>query len=122
MHTRWLMRKVHWIHHLSHSPTAYATYSFHWFEAILMSLVTPIAMLFHNFQFGSIVIFPVLALILNMVCHWNHDLFPDLPPDRWLAMTQRHGLHHSKVHGNYGFTMTLFDRLSGSLIRDAPRR
>lgn len=122
MHTRWLLRNVHVIHHRSHSPTAYSVYSVHWIEGILMSLVTPIAMLVHDFQFHSIVIFPVLSLMMNVLCHWNHDLFPNLAPNRWLAMAQRHGMHHTNAHGNFGFTMALFDRLGGTLIRTPYRR
>jgi lathosterol oxidase len=122
MHTRWLLRNVHVVHHRSHSPTAYSVYSVHWIEGILMSLVTPIAMLVHNFQIESIAIFPVVTLVMNVLCHWNHDLFPNVSPNRWLAMAQRHGLHHTNAHGNFGFTMALFDRLGGTLIRSPSRR
>jgi len=97
----------------------YAAYAFHWFEAVLMGTVTPLAMLVHGFELHSLALFPLAALVLNVLCHWNHDLLPDAPSTNWLAVTRRHGLHHTHVHGNYGFTLPLFDRLFGTTLPDA---
>ena len=37
MHKKFMMKHVHYIHHKSYTPTVYSVYSFHWFEALLLS-------------------------------------------------------------------------------------
>jgi lathosterol oxidase len=50
LHTRWLYRHMHRIHHESVVPTPFSTYSFHWLEAVLLGSVMLLPMLFFKFS------------------------------------------------------------------------
>jgi sterol desaturase/sphingolipid hydroxylase (fatty acid hydroxylase superfamily) len=71
LHTRWLYRKVHAVHHRSIVPTPFSTFSFHWFEATLLSSVMILALLVWPLDISTIVICPGISLIGNSIGHMN---------------------------------------------------
>jgi sterol desaturase/sphingolipid hydroxylase (fatty acid hydroxylase superfamily) len=106
LHTRWLFRHVHRIHHESIVPTPFSTYSFHWVEAAMLGSVLFVATLvydFHPLALGSL---PLLSLLLNTIGHWNYDVFAG----RRRSASVEHSLHHRLVQGNYGFYLPILDR------------
>ena len=113
LHRRRLFNRVHYIHHQSYSPTAFSTYSFHWFEALLLSTVMIIPMFFYDFSYLTLLLLPVMSIFINTLGHWNYDLFPD-KKNRLYKFSFHHSLHHSKVKGNYGFFLSVFDQLFGT--------
>lgn len=124
LHTGWLYRKVHIVHHRSVPPTPWATFSFHWAEATLLGGVLLLAMPFYRFNVLTLVTFPLVSLLLNNLGHMNHDLVPNGSTWRLLAASRRHALHHSHVRGNFGFLLPIFDFLFRTRLADdhAPER
>lgn len=111
LHTKWLYRKVHVIHHRSIPPTPFSTYSFHYLEALMLGSVMIMAMLMYSFSFLALVLLPIMSILLNVMGHFNYDIFPNKSLEHILSFSRRHSLHHSDVNGNFGFLLPHFDQL-----------
>jgi len=111
LHSPWLIRRVHFVHHISTEPTVFATFSFHWIEAFLLGTVIIFPLLVFPFQAIAILSLPVMSILLNTLGHCNYDLFPKLAPNVFLKFSNRHSMHHKKGKGNYGFMLPWFDSL-----------
>jgi Delta7-sterol 5-desaturase len=109
LHTPWLYKRVHRLHHLSVVPTPFSTYSFHWFEAVLLSSVMVLYMLFAPLSMGAIILFPALSLFMNNIGHMNYAVFPAFGLNHLFSSCRRHTLHHTHIKGNYGFAFPWFD-------------
>ena len=59
LHTTTKLKKFHGIHHQSRPSTAFAAYSFHPAEAIILGSVLPMAMLVHDFSIRSLLLLPL---------------------------------------------------------------
>lgn len=114
LHTRWLFRNVHRVHHESAVPTAFSTYSFHWIESILLGSVMILAMLVHPFSALALLALPIISLLLNTIGHWNYDLFANRAGIR--SASVEHTAHHIRVDGNFGFYLPFFDRWAGTVL------
>lgn len=109
LHRPWLYRKVHRQHHLSVVPTPFSTYSFHWFEAVLLSSVMILYLALVPLSMGAIILFPVLSLFMNNIGHMNYAVFPRFALNNLFSSCRRHTLHHTHIKGNYGFAFPWFD-------------
>ena len=116
LHTRWLYRKVHVVHHRSVVPTPFTTYSFHWVEATMLSSVMILMALVWPLDIVSMIVFPGISLIANSIGHMNYAVFPDKDHGELLAACQRHTAHHTRWNGNYGFYWPLLDRWLGTRL------
>ena len=118
LHTPWLYRHVHSVHHLSRAPTAFAAFAFHPFEAILMAMFTPLASLVLPLSLPVVLAFNLHMIIRNGMGHAGVELFPawllDAPLLKWLAPTAHHDTHHRYAKGNYGFYFRIWDRWMGT--------
>jgi len=111
LHRRFLFKHVHKVHHWSKEPTSYSIFSFHWFEAFLLGTVIFFPLFFHEFQVYSLLSLPVMSLIINLLGHCNHEVPRDLPSSNFRKYTFRHSMHHKWSSGNFGFMLTIFDKL-----------
>lgn len=119
LHTPWLYRKVHAIHHRSIVPTPFSTFSFHWFEATLLSSVMILLLLVWPLDIISIIVFPGISLIANSIGHMNYAVFPNKSHDDFFAACQRHTAHHTRWTGNYGFYLPWIDRFLNTRVKDS---
>ena len=109
LHSKMLYKKVHLEHHRSVVVTPFSVYRFHWYEALMLGAVMPLAMVFHNFSIWSLLMLPPLSLLWNLVGHSNYR--PRAFGLGWLARaSERHAAHHGKIHGNYGFSLPYLDQ------------
>jgi Delta7-sterol 5-desaturase len=113
LHTRWLYRNVHRIHHESVIPTPFSTYSFHWIESLLLGSVMITVMLLRTFSISALLALPVFSILFNTIGHWNYNVFAET--GRRSASVE-HSHHHRHVAGNYGFYLPLLDRLFRTLL------
>ncbi|MDC0709113.1 sterol desaturase family protein [Stigmatella sp. ncwal1] len=114
LHTRWLFRHVHSVHHRSRVPTPFSTYSFHPVEALLLGSVMVTLQLFYDLSFWAALTYPVVSLLMNTLGHLNYAL---ATPSWWstpLRASEHHSLHHRRVNGNFGFQSPVLDRLLGT--------
>ncbi|QDA62040.1 sterol desaturase family protein [Hymenobacter jejuensis] len=113
LHTRWLYRHVHIVHHHSTNPTPWAAYSFHPVEALLEgAVVFPIILILpvHVYVFGC---FLVLVLAANIVGHLGYEFLPEGVRrsllGKHLTSSTHHNLHHQLFNKNYGYYFTHWD-------------
>lgn len=116
LHTRWLYRHVHVAHHRSVVATPFSTYSFHWFEATLLSSVMILLLLVYPLGIGTVVLFPLISLALNSIGHMNYAILPERSVNMLLAGCRRHALHHARNVGNFGFYLPWLDRVLGTRV------
>lgn len=123
----WLHRWMHWprvykwmhtVHHESLKPSAWASFSFHPFEALPQAFVLPVLTML-------IPIHPVVLLchltFMTVSAVSNHLGFEILPRGRfgrWIASWFISGIHHTQHHkygrSNYGLFFTFWDRWFGT--------
>lgn len=111
LHTRPMMKHVHWIHHHSKEPTVFSTFSFHWIEAFLLGTVIVFPLLVYPFQAAAILSLPIMSLVINLLGHCNYDFFSSYRPEHLLKFSYRHSMHHKKGKGNLGFLLPWLDNL-----------
>lgn len=110
MHNRFLMKHVHYIHHQSKVPTVFSIYSFHWFEAFLLSTVPITIAPFIALSPVAIALYPISSIILNLAGHCNHR-FGNGNGESWVYFATHHHQHHHKGRKNYGFAFNFLDKL-----------
>lgn len=111
LHRKWLMKKVHYVHHKSKEPTLYSVYSFHWFEAFLLGTVIFLPMTLYTFHFLAILSLPILSIVLNLMGHSNHEAHSEKEPQHISRFIFRHSMHHKWSNGNFGFMLPYLDQL-----------
>ncbi len=112
LHLPFLYRRVHYVHHRSKVPTVFSVYSFHWFEALLLSTVPLTIAPWVDFSATAILLYPLASILLNFAGHCNYR-FGDGRGRPWSLLATRHGSHHHLNRGGYGFATDLLDRLEG---------
>lgn len=118
LHHPALFRATHLLHHKSTNPSPWASYSFHFFEAITEGAVLVLLVMVMPMHPAAIGLFVVLGLVINVYGHLGYEITP-----RWLRHTflfgivntsVYHNLHHRKFKGNYGLYFRVWDRLMGT--------
>jgi len=109
LHTKFMMKRVHWVHHHSKEPTVFSTFSFHWIEAFLLGTVIIFPLALYPFQAAAILSLPIMSLIINLLGHCNYDFFSAHKPEHILKFSYRHSMHHKRGRGNLGFLLPWLD-------------
>jgi Delta7-sterol 5-desaturase len=122
LHTRWLFRHVHGVHHKSLDVNPFSSYSFHWFEAVLVTgWVVPMA-LWTPLPMPALMAAQVVGLLNNVGSHLGFELLPRwwvrAPLLGWTNTATFHALHHERFDGNFGLFSRVWDRLFGTEIAD----
>lgn len=122
LHLRALFRRAHAAHHVSRTPTSWASYAFAPIESVFEALYVPI-FLFAMSRFGPM--YPIAVFVFlghqiarNAIGHSGHELawsgFTRSPWTGWLTTTTHHDLHHSEGRHNFGLYFTWWDRWMGT--------
>lgn len=113
-----LYKRIHLLHHKSVNPSPWTSYSFHFLEGILEAMVAPIILLLIPIHPISLVLFTLVAFVINVYGHLGYEIAP-----RWLrhsclfellTTSTYHNIHHAKFKGNYGLYFRIWDRLIGT--------
>ena len=122
LHTPWLFRRVHGVHHRSRNPSPWAAYAFHPIEAVINGLVTPLALMVVPLHGGVILLFSLHQILRNAHGHAAVETMPGGFTRHWFwkhfTTTTHHHLHHETAQGNYGLWFTWWDRWRGTERRD----
>ncbi|MEJ2327324.1 MAG: sterol desaturase family protein, partial [Chromatiaceae bacterium] len=116
----------HRVHHADLDYDLTTGARFHPLEILLSMLIKSAADLVNGPPVAAVVIFEVLLNASSMFNHGNVRLPTALDrPLRWVLVTpDMHRVHHSVEHdetnSNFGFNLSLWDRLFGT-YRDQPR-
>ena len=126
LHTRWLFRRVHGVHHRSRHPSPWAAYAFHPVEALVNGLVTPLALLAVPVHGLVLLAFGIHQVVRNAHGHAAVETMPRgfVRARFWrhFTTTTHHHLHHESARGNYGLWFTWWDRIAGTEREDYQQR
>ena len=118
LHTRWLLRHVHGVHHRSRNPSPWAAYAFHPFEALVNGLVTPLALAVVPLHWSVLLLFSLHQIVRNAHGHAAVETMPHGFVRHWVGRhfttTTHHHLHHETAQGHYGLWFTCWDRWCGT--------
>ncbi len=125
LHLPWLYRKVHFVHHQSKFPTAYASFSFHPVEGLIEAAALPLLFLVVPAHPYALLFFLAFMSVLGATNHLGREIYPLGTPlhwfGRWWIGPTHHGLHHERVNGNYGLYFTFWDRMAKTEFSDYPK-
>ncbi|MCK6518526.1 sterol desaturase family protein [Myxococcota bacterium] len=118
LHTPWLFRRVHAVHHRSADVNPFSSYSFHAVEgALLTAWLIPAALLV-PLSMPALMVTQLIGTANNLMAHLGYELLPvwwiRAPGLRWTNTATFHSLHHTQLKGNYGLFTRLWDRLLGT--------
>ncbi|WP_299875971.1 sterol desaturase family protein [uncultured Cocleimonas sp.] len=115
-----LLWKLHRVHHSDETLDVTSAIRFHPIEIFLSMLIKFLAIWLFGLSAVTVLVFEI---ILNGMAMFNHSN-ARVPGDsilRWLIVTpDMHRVHHSvygrETNSNYGFNISLWDRIFGSYI------
>lgn len=121
MHWKPVFDRVHHAHHISTSPTPWAAFAFHPYEAVLegtIVLIVAVVMPIHQL---AILAFVTVMMATNVVIHLGYELYParifGRKTSEWLVTATHHDMHHRYVKGNYGLYFNFWDRMMSTVHR-----
>ena len=104
LHTPWLYRHVHKVHHESFNPDPFSGLSMHWFESAVYFSSAPLVAAFVPLWVFRLVL---KGLIVSpLLGHWGHGTWR-------VEGVYNHYIHHTKFNWNYG-SSPLWDHLCGT--------
>jgi sterol desaturase/sphingolipid hydroxylase (fatty acid hydroxylase superfamily) len=113
MHHRWLFKRFHRAHHLSHNPSPWAAYAFSPLEALVQAIYVPLVLLVLPVHELALFAFLLFMITRNVVGHAGVELFPRgfvRGPLRVVSTTTtHHALHHRRADVNYGLYFPWWD-------------
>ena len=126
LHTRWLYRHVHLVHHRFKAPLPYCAACVHPLEFVISYIVPTFgAAVLLQFSYAEILLFLSLEYVHTVHDHNGHFYWWD--PFHWLCTqnARMHDEHHRRPNVNFGGAFTNWpDRLFGTYAARAssPRR
>jgi Delta7-sterol 5-desaturase len=118
MHHPKLFKIFHKVHHRSHNPTPYSSFSFHPLEAIVEFGIVPFIALFMPLHISTLFVFTLWSMLFNIMGHSGYEFFPSgftkHPIFKWLNTSTHHNLHHSRSGANYSLYFNFWDRVMGT--------
>jgi Delta7-sterol 5-desaturase len=100
LHTKWLYKHVHAVHHRSTVPSPFSTYAMHPIEALLLGSIMLPPMFFFDLHYNTLCLYPMASLALNTLGHCNYTI------DGFLTKAARaHVEHHQKNTKSFGFVV-----------------
>lgn len=118
MHYPPIYRRFHRLHHKSHQPTPFTSYSFDVGEAMVNAVYLPLVLLFLPAHPIALFIFVSHMMLRNALAHCGYEIFPARADGRpligWMTTVTHHDMHHAFAGKNLGFYFTWWDRLMGT--------
>lgn len=116
LHTPFLCRAVHRVHHGFTAPTAFGATAMHPFELAMYQTMMALPLFVVPLHAGAVVATVVLAHVQAMAVHSGVALQSWLP---LVVPVKFHDDHHAHFHGNFGHSLIVWDWLFGTLRGDA---
>lgn len=119
LHTPWLFRHVHSLHHRITNPTAFAGFAHHPVETFMGNAFFVLFVAFvpiHPVAFGLAGMYLFLGAFVG---HLGYELYPRgftrHPVGGWFVTSTHHNMHHTLVGCNYSDWFTFWDYAMGSI-------
>ena len=118
MHHPRLYAATHRTHHLSKQPTAWASFSFSPWEALISAWFVPALAFVLPIHMGAFLVVLTIATLSAVCNHSGWEIVPrrflDGPVGRHLITARHHNLHHTRFARNYGLYFRWWDRMMGT--------
>lgn len=119
LHTRLLFRAIHVVHHRSRAPGVLTALAFHPLEALSIIAFMPAAMFLLPTHLASLAVTVAFLSGSILLAHCGWEVFPAwwyrVPLLNLYVTPRLHDVHHVRRNCNYSATLTIFDRLFGTL-------
>jgi len=119
LHTPLAFRRVHAVHHRAREVDVWSTIAMHPLEFLLLVGFVPVTMFLLPVHLVSVLVVSLFLSASIALAHSGRQVFPrhwERTPLVNLYLTPRiHEAHHVRLNCNYGGTVTIFDRLFGTL-------
>lgn len=115
LHTSYLYKKVHSVHHLHSAPFGIAAEYAHPFEVLFLGLATFLGPMIVGPHHLTLLLYLGLRCVQTVECHSGYD-FP-WSMNRWFpgyGGADFHDHHHRSYSGNYSSTFTWVDWIMGT--------
>lgn len=113
-----LFRAAHAVHHESRPPTAFASMSFHPWEALSAAWLYPLMVFLVPIHPAMLALVLTIATFMAVTNHMGFELFPRRWVSGWfgrhIITASHHDVHHSRYNSNYGLYFRFWDRLFGT--------
>ncbi len=110
-----LFRRFHRLHHKSHQPTPFTSYSFDVGEAVVNAVYLPLVLIILPAHPIALFVFVTHMMLRNAMGHCGIEIFPANREGRpilgWLTSVTHHDLHHAHAGYNLGLYFSWWDRL-----------
>lgn len=114
MHHPKIFRRVHKVHHDSHTPTPWTAFSFHPWESLLEAIILPVILLILPVNIYVLAFYLILMTVSSVVNHLDIEIYPvSFQKSRFGKLfigATHHQLHHKEYLTNYGLYFTFWDR------------
>lgn len=118
LHHKRLFKLTHLVHHQSTNPSPWASYSFHFLEAIAEGAVVIVLVFLIPLHPLTLVLFAFSSFAINVYGHLGYEIMPRGFRNTLLFeiinTSTFHNLHHQKFRGNYGLYLRVWDRMMGT--------
>lgn len=119
MHHPLLYGFMHEKHHGYPDPSPMSAYSFTPWEALTYAAFGILVPVLMPVNVGVAVFAGLWFTLVSMGVHLGYELMPawwgKSPLTRWIGTATMHNMHHEHTHYNFGLTITLWDRLFGTM-------
>ncbi len=113
IHHSKLYKYIHNIHHSFKSPTPWASFAFHPFEAIISLGFIPIILFTIPFHHMALIVFITFLTVYNIIIHLGYAI-PRLSQFKYSNTPEAHDYHHLNSKSNYGLYFTFWDKIMGT--------
>ena len=109
MHHPKLFRMFHSVHHVSRTPSPFASQSFNVSEALVNAVFFLAITFVIPFHPLVLLIFAFFSFAYNVMGHLGYEIFPKFLQKSPLVTATHHALHHKKGCYNFGFYFRFWD-------------
>ena len=115
LHTKFLMKHVHRVHHASPNPTPWSSFNVHPVEKVIELLFFPAVIVALPLHPGALIAYSYFSAFSNLMGHSGYE-FSRLPKlmlkPYWIGATSSfHNAHHEFFEGNFSLYLSLWDKV-----------
>lgn len=115
LHTTWLFRRFHSIHHKSLEPSPWASFSFHPVEGLIQALALPLLAVVLPVHPTVLLVYLTFMTLSAIINHLGFEVLPrgvwGFWLGRWFVTGTHHSEHHKHFKTNFGLFFTFWDRV-----------
>jgi len=118
LHTPWLFRHVHSVHHHVEDPTPFAAFAHHPVETLMGNVYFVLFVVYVPIHPLALAAAGGVMFLIGLNAHSGYEFYPRgftrHPLFQWINTSTHHNMHHSHTGCHYGNWFNYWDRLMGT--------